>query len=330
MVHNGEVVERPGPCWTPLLQDADGNADEETFYAARAHLLDPSRRTNRATHSVHLLTNIPECHVCDGPVVGVKLHDYRWSSTGEREVYRCHTNGHATALKAPVDEFVLFVVDGYLAREDVYTDLIGAVDTSAEHNRLNAEVHRLRTDLEDWRRLAEQGEVSPISFARSEKGLTEKIKALEAELELLRAPALLAGRIGPNRTETLYDLDFQTQRKVIRYCASIRLKPAGKGRVPHVSERLIWRWKIGPDSANAEPIEFPAMPDTYDSVKENAEVEFAAALSAGRLPGIVEIRRALSIGQRKAKIVQDHLALIAPDARKATSKHDELLRCGTE
>lgn len=323
MVHNGEVIERPGPCWTPLLQLPDGRPDEETFYAARSYLLDPSRKTTRATHSVHLLTNIPDCDVCDGPMIGVRIKDYRWSPQNERTVYRCHTSAaHVSISKEPLDEFVSQAVDGYLARPDVYADLMSTADTGAEQSHIQAELQRLRTDLEEWQSLAEKGEVTPGSFARAEKGLLAKIKEHEGKLEALSAPPLLKGRIGPDRTETFFDLDFQTQRKVIRYCVDLKIKRVGSGRsgVP-VAERIIWRWKTGPGASDGQPVEFPSQPSDFDVLNESAVEMFAEMLSAGRLPGVQKIRNAMHVGQRRAQAIQRHLQAHAPSATRAASKY---------
>jgi site-specific DNA recombinase len=317
--YNGKVIERPEPCWTPLLQNADGSPDEATFYAARNYLLDPSRKVSRATHNRHLLTNLIHCGECGGTLVGV--HPKQWRAP----YYRCwHPSSHVSITKDDLDEFVSQVMAGYLAREDVYADLMGAAaDASAERGRISAELQRLWGDLEEWQQLAEQGEVSPSSFARAEKGIAAKIKTLESDMERLSAPPLLAGRIGPNPSETWDEIDFHTKRKIIRLCADIRIRRvlgSGRSRV-HVSERVEWRWKIGP-AASMGPVEFPAVPDTDDPLNGPAEQQFAEMLAAGRLPGVQLIRNTMRVGRRRALIIQAHLRSIAPETRLAKSKND--------
>ena len=123
-----------------------------------------------------------------------------------------------------------------------------ASDAEVAHAR--AEADRLRTDLEDWRRLAETGGVTPISFARAEKGLLAEIAKHEARAAEAGIAPVLRGRIGEQTVAAWAELgdEVAVKRDIIRTVADIRLKPAGKGsRRPFGRYRLDWRWRFAPE-----------------------------------------------------------------------------------
>ncbi|MEW2386529.1 hypothetical protein AB0873_31395 [Micromonospora sp. NPDC047707] len=79
-------------------------------------------------------------------------------------------------MKAPIlDEYVQRTVVAWLSRPDVYDILTAASATDEEVAHARAEAQRLRGELEDWRKLAEEGEVTAIAYARAEKGLLAQI-----------------------------------------------------------------------------------------------------------------------------------------------------------
>jgi hypothetical protein len=121
-------------------------------------------------------------------------------------------------------------------------------DEQVTHAR--AEANRLRADLEEWRRLAEAGEVTPISFARTEKGLLAQIAEHEQRAADAGVPPVLRGRIGPAAVAAWAELDDELalKREIIRTVADIKLLPAAyKGeRRPFGRHRLDWRWRFGP------------------------------------------------------------------------------------
>ena len=235
-VLRGEVVGEG--MWPALVA-------EETFWACARLLGDPARTTTRAGRAVHLLSYIARCGVCGGPLSVSTAHRGNWQG----QVYSC-LKRRCAAVKAEVlDEFVQRVVVAWLSRADVYQALTsGGNDEQAAHAR--AEAQRLRAELEDWRKLAETGEVTAISFARAEKGLLAGIAAAEQMAVDAAIPPVLRGRIGDQAVVTWQGLgeEVAVKREIIRAVADIELLPAGKGRRAFAPDRIRWTWKLGPDN----------------------------------------------------------------------------------
>jgi site-specific DNA recombinase len=234
--------------------------DEETYWACVRLLDDPSRKTSRPGRAVHLLSHIVACGVCGGPLSAQRVSRNR---TGPM-YYSC-TRRRCAAVKAEtLDEYIQRVVVAWLSRPEVFEDLSAGVgDEQVAHDR--AEAQRLRAELEDWRKLAETGDVSAISFARAEKGLLAQIAAHEQRAADAGVPPVLRGRIGPEAVAAWAALGDDTgdgtavKREIIRTIADIRLRSAGKGsRRPFGRHRLEWEWKFGPDAELREPS--PAAP----------------------------------------------------------------------
>jgi site-specific DNA recombinase len=228
----------------------DGLVDESVYWAAVRLLSDPSRTTTRPGRAVHLLSYVVTCAVCGGPTSRQMVVRRAWS--GER--YSCLKKRCAAAPMDLMDEYVQRVVVAWLSRPDIYEILTAQTASDAEVAHARAEADRLRTDLEDWRRLAETGEVTAISFARAEKGLLAEIARHDARAAEAGIPPVLRGRIGEQAVQAWAELgdEVAVKRDIIRTVADIRLRRAGKGsRRPFGRHRLDWRWKFGPEYDDA-------------------------------------------------------------------------------
>jgi site-specific DNA recombinase len=228
----------------------DGLVDEDVYWAAVRLLKDPSRTTTRPGRAIHLLSYVVLCAVCGGPT-----HRHTIKRRGVISVqYSCVKKRCASAPMALMDEYVQRVVVAWLSRPDIYEILTAQTATDADVAHARAVADRLRGDLEDWRKLAEAGEVTPISFARAEKGLLAQIAEHDARAAEAGIPPVLRGRIGAEAVAAWAELgdEVAVKRDIIRTVADIRLKPAGKGnRRPFGRHRLEWRWKFGPEYDDA-------------------------------------------------------------------------------
>ena len=72
--------------------------------------------------------------------------------------------------------------------------------------------------MEDWRKLAEVGDVTTISFARAEKGLTAQIAEHEARAKEAGIPPVLRGMLGEHAARTWAELgdEVAVKREIIR------------------------------------------------------------------------------------------------------------------
>jgi len=222
----------------------DGLVDEETYWAAVRLLEDPSRTTTRAGRAVHLLSYVVRCGVCDGPLSMGKVNRHGWQG----QVYSCLKKRCAAVTADVLDEFVQRAVVAWLARPEVFADLTADATSDEQVAHARAEAQRLRAELEEWRKLAERGEVTAISFARSERGLLAQIEAHEAAAKEAGIPPVLRGRIGDDAVSAWAALgdEVAVKRDIINTVADIRLLRAGKGsRKPFGRHRLEWTWKFG-------------------------------------------------------------------------------------
>ncbi|MBB4960251.1 recombinase family protein [Micromonospora polyrhachis] len=225
--------------------------DEETYWSVVRMLADPSRTTTRPARAVHLLSYIVRCGVCGGPLSSQKVNRHGWTG----QVYSC-LHKRCAAVKAEyLDEYVQRVVVAWLSRPDVYEILSTAGASDEEAAFARAEAQRLRGELEDWRKLGEEGDVTAIAYARAEKRLLAKIAEHEQRAAEAGVPAVLRGRIGDQAVPAWQVLgdDVAVKREIIRLVADIKLLRAGfKGeRRSFGRHRLDWRWKFGPQDQQA-------------------------------------------------------------------------------
>jgi hypothetical protein len=232
-VLRGEVVGEG--MWPALVT-------EETFWACARLLGDPARTTTRAGRAVHLLSYIARCGVCGGPLSVGTVNRHGWQG----QVYSC-LKRRCAAVKVRGARRVCPTGCGGLVvpRGRLPGPHQRGSDEQATHAR--SEAQRLRAELEDWRKLAETGEVTAISFARAEKGLLTAITAAEQTALDAAIPPVLRGRIGEHAMATWQGLGESSRSNGSHPCCRRhRTLPAGKGRRAFTPDRIRWTWKLGP------------------------------------------------------------------------------------
>jgi site-specific DNA recombinase len=234
-VYRGEVVG--DGVWPPLI-------DEETYWACVRLLQDPSRKTTRPGRAVHLLSYIVRCGVCQGPV---RMTTMPRAGSALR-MYACLRRRCASVKAELLDEFVERTVVAWLSREDVFQQLVAAGHNDAEATHARTEAERLSAELEDYKKLAETGELKAVDYVRFERSLTARIQEAEAKAKESGIPPVLRGRIGPQAIaawDAIAD-DLAVKREIIRTVADIELLPAAhKGeRRPFGRHRLNWTWLL--------------------------------------------------------------------------------------
>lgn len=231
--------------WEPLV-------DEETYWSAARLLQDPDRTTTRAGRAVHLLSYIACCDVCGGPLSAQMQKGVRKLISGERvptkplRMYKCLERACTSVLADALDSYVERTMIAWLSRPDVAETLNPGTDDK-DVSDARAEAQRLRADLEQYRELAEAGDVEPASFVRIEKGLRAKITAAEERAVSASVPPVLRGRIGEHAVTAWNELaddraeEIPVKREIIRAVAQIRVKREGAGTTL-TPDRINWRW----------------------------------------------------------------------------------------
>lgn len=226
--------------------------DEDDFWACVRLLQDPSRTTTRAGRAVHLLSYLVHCGVCGAPLSSNMVNRHGWTG----RVYSCSKRRCAAVKAEFLDEYVQRTVVAWLALPETAEMLSALSGGDEQAASARAEAARLRAELEDWRKLAEVGEVSAIAYARAEKGLTRQITEQEALAAEAGIPPVLRGIVGKDAVQRWAELGDEVARKreIIRTVAEIKLLRAGKGsRQAFGAHRLTWRWLLGPDAERSDP-----------------------------------------------------------------------------
>jgi site-specific DNA recombinase len=206
-VHQGETLEITAETWPALVS-------AETYYAVQNLLTDPARRTTKPARAAHLLSYLARCGKC-----GRHLQFASPGGTRKQPTYAC-IDRCAAVPAHDFDELVSEAVVAYLGREDVHDALMAMSSGGATAAAARAECERLRTELEDWRRLAENGEVSAVSFARAEKGLLAKIAEQDDKAVENSLPPVLRGRTGPAAASGWASADLAVRRETL--CAKLK------------------------------------------------------------------------------------------------------------
>lgn len=157
-IHHGKVVGDGQ--WEPILPVAD-------FHKLGAILSNPARRTNPGRgRTVHLLSAIARCGVCDGPMVVGKSKPYKGRS---KRIYRCRA-AHIIRDQAFVDDLVSRVVVGRFSMPDA-ADLMAQPDRADSARAAAVRVQVLLDRLND---VAEAHAAGTVTLAQ--------LKAINARL----------------------------------------------------------------------------------------------------------------------------------------------------
>jgi hypothetical protein len=224
---------------------------EDDYWAVVRLLEDPSRTTTRAGRAVHLLSYVGQCGVCGGPLSSNMVNRHGWTG----RVYSCLRKRCAAVKAELLDEYVERAVVAWLSLPETAEMLSALSGGDEQAATARAQAARLRAELEEWRKLGEEGEVSAIAYSRAEKGLTRQIAEQEALAVEAGIPPVLRGMVGEHAVARWAELGDEVARKreIIRAVADIRLLPAGKGnRQTFGAHRLEWRWLLGPQADDPE------------------------------------------------------------------------------
>jgi site-specific DNA recombinase len=217
-VLNGEIVAEG--MWPPLVGEA-------MFWVVTRKLTAPARTLTRPGRAVWLLSCLARCGKCGGQLNSIS----RPGRNGSRvQIYRCSRHSCVVVAQPELDAYVQAVLVAWLAQPQVYATLAKTTaDTDQQAAYARAEGQRLRAELEQWRQAAEAGHVTPMSFARVERGLLERIAQADQYAVDAATPPLLRGLVGPDAAAKWATLDTAAKREVIRMVAQISVIPVGKG-----------------------------------------------------------------------------------------------------
>ena len=214
--------------------------DAETFWAVRALLQDPTRRTSRPGRGKHLLSMIEVCDPCGGPL-SVSFR------RGDRE-YQCRNKGCVCILADEMDAYAETVMLSYLARPDVIKGMRAAPERDAELQRLRADLAEARSELAALRAAGRARKVTVATVLGVEPGLVARVEQLEVrEAELRTPPALSVIQPGKDVARRWAAAPMSARRQVARLLCSPAI--LGQLRLGHApvpghradpEDRVIW------------------------------------------------------------------------------------------
>lgn len=261
MESHGQVVETelPGGVaeWPAIVS-------ESTWRAVKLVLDGPERVKGNSTVPKWLGTSLYRCGVCDETVDGDDTVDGTVKTSmssgwhgGKRDAvvaYRCKTSkrGHITRNAQRVDDFVTDVVLARLAKPD-FIDLLTATP-QPDLELMRAQLLTLEGELADWRRLAEAGEVSAVSFAPVEKRLLRQIAEQKAAMTAaVQSPVLRELIDLPDIAAAWKARDLVWKRAVLRNLVVVTInKPTHTGRPP--------MWREGEEYFDYDSIDIDWLP----------------------------------------------------------------------
>lgn len=229
----------------------DALIETRRFYAVKRILTAPERKTTRPARAKYLMSYI--AHSSCGGVMqarhitpkGIRNHKAIKKSY---LTYICE-DGCTAILARRFDKFVEDTIGAWLAQPGLAKRL-APIDEDAAVVNARTEIDRLDTLIEQWRRIAENGESDPVTITRTINGLKEGIAKQREIISHSEIPPVLRGRIGEDASK-FPGYDLAIKRQIIKGVADITVKPVkgDKGKIRPVSKRIEWRWLIGGDQA---------------------------------------------------------------------------------
>lgn len=167
-VHQGKIVGVAD--WPRILTNAD-------YYAVRAILNDPKRRTSRVATRRHWLSGAATCGVCGGRFCVQKNRGYL--------AYLCKTKFCVSREKDRLEEYISRLVVSRLSQPDA-VDVLTGPDTSGIVAQALADAAEIQAELDDYYARARRREITAAGLAAVEPGLVQQIRAAEKRAEAAR------------------------------------------------------------------------------------------------------------------------------------------------
>lgn len=233
VVDQGQIIESELPGgkaeWEPIIS-------EELWRAVEALVTDPTRRTSPGPAPRWLGSGLYLCGPCGGVLRVATNGAKNKRSNPDRKyppVYRCFEpgNGHVARQAAAVDLYVESVLIARLSQPDVMAVL--SEEQPADVDEIRARLAVQEAELASWRRLAEDGEVSAVAFAKSEKAVLARISDIKAELVAVAGSPLLAELVTADDVEALWEShreDLWWRRAVLDMFVTVSIDPPPLGR----------------------------------------------------------------------------------------------------
>ena len=231
--HLGEIV---GPAQWPAI------VSEDTWRAASALLLDPSRKTSPGYGRIYLLSGIAICGVCGLTVTSAGTAYRGTDGSRSRTVYRCRSRKHIARHVEPVDALVSAVIVERLSAPDAQ-DLLedGSLpDTAA----LRQEAQALRTRLDELAVDFADGSLTASQLRTATARLRAKLDSIERAQASAGRGSALVGVAGARNVQAVWDgLPLDRRRAIVQALVRVTIEPQqvqGARRFDPDLIKIIW------------------------------------------------------------------------------------------
>ncbi|MDQ3480686.1 MAG: recombinase family protein [Actinomycetota bacterium] len=223
-VHHGEVVGAGS--WPPIM-------DRALWEQVKAVLADPGRRTSTSSASVHLLSGLARCGVCEGPM--------RAGLNRTVPSYRCADRSCVSRNRADLDAFVTALVIERLSRPDAAV-LLAPTDDNAR--KAASEVAELRARLDNAADDYADGTIDREQFHRITERLRPRLDAAQARARVVDSSPLLNGLAGAEDVPAAWDsLPLSRRRGVVDLLLTVRVLRTRPGARVFDPECVRIEWK---------------------------------------------------------------------------------------
>ncbi|MET9344760.1 recombinase family protein [Nonomuraea sp. NPDC003804] len=238
MVHKpGEGRKRYAPEDVVARAPWDAIISEDAFWTITAKLNDPARTTTPGPAARWLGSGTYRCPC------GETTRVHSAGDRADRPVYRCQSGGkgHATCPQAELDEWVETVAITILARDaaDLVIPPTSGVDVTALRTELIALRQRKIQLTEDYSAML----IERPEYLAGLKRAKLRIEEIERALDDVADASPLAPFVGVDTEHAARKvwkgLGVSARREVIKAIMTVTLKPTGRGKRPHITDRVI-------------------------------------------------------------------------------------------
>lgn len=212
--YRGEIVAKA--TWPAIV-------DEETFYAARAILTDPTRRTRAENYRMHLLTGVARCGRCGSLVQSGSKNHATLYVCRKRDLKR-----YAEPIEAVVE---LTMVEALKRPEFARAFTTPSAEGGPSASELLAEADELRRRQEGLAVAYAEGVVTLAQLTKGTERLRKSITDVEARIQ---SADPVAGKMVMVASATDVEaawraLPVLTRRRIIDRLAVVTIKPSRPG-----------------------------------------------------------------------------------------------------
>jgi site-specific DNA recombinase len=225
--------------------DWEAILDQETYDRVRALLTDPRRSPIRATARTYsLLSGIAVCGVCEATMIAGSGRPTK-AGVGER-IYKCATCMRITRRAQPVEDLVIAVVTGRLAKPDA-SQLLSP--QAADSSTFIARADAIRAKLNSAAEAFVNDELDAEQLGRITASLRPQLAEAKRAADACLGSSSLLPFARPDISDVWKTLTAGTQRELIRTLVTIYIRPVGKSGVRQFDPRgVAMFWNAGPDA----------------------------------------------------------------------------------